>query len=92
MAPKQNTRQLALSATILGAVILGFGFGAEWGHVISNYAGLIIVIGAFFFVYSLYVMQIKDPAIAKTLWVFAWICFFALAAVIAYLFIIKNSR
>jgi hypothetical protein len=91
MPPKQNTRQLVLSATILGAVMLGFGLGAEWGHAIRNYAVWVIVIGAFFFVYALYVMQIKDPAIAKTLWLCAWICFIVLAGVIVYLLIIKNA-
>jgi hypothetical protein len=91
MPPKQSTRRLILSATILGAVMLGFGLGAECGHAIGNYAVWIIVIGAFFFVYALYVMQIQDPAIAKKLWLSAWICFIALVGIIAYLLIIKNS-
>ncbi|HKC37381.1 MAG TPA: hypothetical protein VKB95_14995, partial [Chitinophagaceae bacterium] len=39
-----------------------------------------------------YVMQIKDPAIAKTLWLSACLCFIALAGIMAYLLIIKSAN
>lgn len=86
-----NTTQLAQSASALGAGILGFGIGAKWGSIIGNYAFLIILVGAIFHIYGMYIMQMKNQnartgGIAKALWISAWICLIALIVIVAYLF------
>ena len=85
-----DSSKLAQSSSVLGATILGFGIGSKWGHAISNYAIWIIVIGAFFHVYGMYITQMKDSGskaqgIAKILWISAWICLIALIGIVSYL-------
>ena len=95
MQSKQKSLQLAQSASALGAGLLGFGIGAKWGNVITNYALLVIVTGAVIHVSGMYIMQMKDvtaktTGMAKALWVSAWICLLALIAIIVYLLIEKK--
>ena len=83
------------SASALGAGIVGFGIGAKWGNVITNYALLIIIVGAFIHVSGMYFMQMKDvtaktTGMAKALWISAWICLLALIVIIIYLLIEKK--
>ena len=87
-----NSTKLAQSASALGAAILGFGLGAEWGDVIRHYAIAIITVGAILHVWGMYVMQMKDAsdkqnAVATILWISAWICLLALIAAIIYLMV-----
>ena len=95
MAKNANSSKLAQSASALGAGILGFGIGAKWGLGIGNYAFLIIIVGAVFHVYGMYVMQMKNQTartqgVAKALWISAWICLIALAAIVIYMLVQKN--
>jgi hypothetical protein len=90
MQPKQDARQLAQSASALGAAILGFGLGIKWGGVIKNYALWVIIIGAFIHIYGMYVMQMKKHSvsvkgISKALWISAWVCLVGLLVIIVYL-------
>jgi len=92
MQSEQKSLQLAESASALGAGILGFGIGTKWGNVISNYALLVILVGALIHVFGMYIMQMKDvtaktTGISKALWISAWICLIALIAIIIYQFI-----
>ena len=93
MQPKQNSKQLAQSASALGAGILGFGLGAKWGLSVSNYAIWIILVGAFFHIYGMYVMQMKEgknvQGVARMLWISAWICLISLVVIILYLILKK---
>ena len=96
MESNTNTSRLAQSASALGAGILGFGIGAKWGNIISTYAIIIIVVGATFHVWGMYVMQMKNqsknaPTIEKLLWVSAWICLIALLIIIGFLLLSKKS-
>ena len=96
MQPIQNSKQLAQSASALGAGILGFGLGAKWGLSINNYAIWIMLVGAFFHLYGMYVMQMKDQdknsqGIAKVLWISAWICLIAVIVVIGFLLLTKKN-
>jgi hypothetical protein len=89
---QQSVKQLAQSASALGAGILGFGLGAKWGSILQGYSLIPILIGAVFHVYGMYITQMKQPSqrtssIAKTLWVSAWICLVVLVAVLIYLFV-----
>ncbi|MBL7914306.1 MAG: hypothetical protein JNL49_04600 [Bacteroidia bacterium] len=82
--------KMAQSASALGAGILGFGLGAKLGLKIDSYAILIIIVGAIFHVYGMYIMQMKDYnkrtlGIVKVLWISAWICLVVLAAIVIYL-------
>ncbi len=95
MQSKQKSPQLAQSASALGAGLLGFGIGSKWGNVITNYALLVIIVGAFIHVFGMYIMQMKDvtaktTGIAKALWISAWICLLALVVIVVYLFIEKK--
>ena len=95
MQSKQKSAQLAQSASALGAGLLGFGIGSKWGNVITNYALLVIIVGAFIHVFGMYIMQMKDvtaktTGIAKALWISAWICLLALVVIVVYLFIEKK--
>jgi NADH:ubiquinone oxidoreductase subunit 6 (subunit J) len=94
MKDVSNSTRLAQSASALGAAMLGFGLGAEWGNVIENYAIAIITVGAIFHVWGMYLMQMKDRnekqnSVAKALWISAWICLLALIAAILYLMVNK---
>jgi hypothetical protein len=57
-----NPARLAQSASALGAGMLGFGLGAKWGNVIFSYAIIIVVIGAVFLIWGMYMMQIKNQS------------------------------
>ncbi len=87
-----DASRLAQSASALGAGILGFGIGAKWGMSIGNYAFLIMLVGAIFHVYGMYIVQMKNhtaqtAGIAKALWISAWICLLLLMGLIVYLLI-----
>jgi hypothetical protein len=89
MKTKNQTTQLAQSASALGAAILGFGLGAKWGSVLGNWAFGVVVFGAVLHVYGMYIMQMKNQTsrsttIAKLLWASAWICLIALIGIIVY--------
>jgi hypothetical protein len=95
MQSKHKSLQLAPSASALGAGLLGFGIGAKWGNVVTDYAFLVIIAGVFIHVFGMYIMQMKDvtaktTGIAKALWISAWICLLALIAIIIYLFLGKK--
>jgi hypothetical protein len=95
MQTNEDYPRLAQSASTLGAGILGFGIGAKFAYIMSDYAIWIILIGAFLHVYGMYVVQLRNKSgkaqgIAKALWVSAWICLFALVALFIYLIIQKN--
>lgn len=90
-----NSRQLAQSASVIGAAILGFGLGAKWGSVIQAFAVVQIVIGAIIHTYGMYVTQMKGSneksgRVAKILWVSAWVCLIALIGIFIYLWMIKS--
>jgi hypothetical protein len=57
-----NPARLAQSASALGAGMLGFGLGAKWGNVIFSYAIIIVVIGAVFHIWGMYMMQMKNQS------------------------------
>jgi cytochrome c biogenesis protein ResB len=86
---------IAQSASALGAGVLGFGLGSKWGNVLADYAFIVIMAGAIIHVWGMYVMQMrpgngKANAVAKVLWVSAWVCLIALIAIIVYLLIEKK--
>ena len=94
METNQNYLKLDQSASALGAAILGFGLGAKWGNVASGFALIIILIGAVFHVWGMYIMQMKSAyrknnMVARALWISAWICLIALIVIIIYLLLIK---
>lgn len=85
-----NSKQLAQSASAIGAAILGFGLGAKWGSVVQAFAVVLIVIGAIIHTYGMYITQMKNGSqkpdtVAKLLWLSAWICLAALVVAIIYL-------
>ena len=85
-----NPARLAQSASALGAGMLGFGLGAKWGNVIFSYAIIIVVIGAVFHIWGMYMMQIKNQSknmevTARVLWFSAWVCLIALLIIVGYL-------
>lgn len=91
----QNNVKLAQSASALGAGILGFGLGAKWGNIIVDYAFIIIIVGAIFHIWGMYLMQMrggneKGTSVTKVLWISAWICLIVLIGVIIYLLITKK--
>ena len=91
-----NTTKLAQSASALGAGILGFGIGAKWGDIISTYAIIIILIGAIFHVWGMYMMQMKNQSkntatIARMLWISAWICLITIVVIIGFLLLTKKN-
>jgi hypothetical protein len=95
MQPEQRSKQIAQSASALGAGILGFGIGTKWGGIIARYSLLIIIVGAIIHIAGMYVMQIKNQGektnyMAKALWFSAWICLIALIVIIIYLVITKS--
>ena len=79
MIEGQNNVKLAQSASALGAGLLGFGLGARWGNVITDYALIIIIVGTVFACGGMYITQMKknnekSSGIAKVLWASAWAC------------------
>jgi hypothetical protein len=91
-----NATRLAQSASALGAGILGFGLGAKWGNIISSYAVIIIVAGAVFHIWGMYVIQMKNQSksmevTVRILWLSAWICLVALLGIVGYL-LITNKK
>jgi hypothetical protein len=89
-----KTNQLAQSASALGAGILGFGIGARWASTMFSYSLIIIIVGAFFHVFGMYIMQMKNAplasGIAKVIWISAWICLIALVLLIVYLLLVAH--
>ena len=84
--------QLAQSASSIGAAILSFGIGAQWGTPIKSFAVIILVIGAIIHTYGMYVIQIKNKTdrtgrLAKIVWISAWLCLIALVALFVYLIV-----
>jgi NADH:ubiquinone oxidoreductase subunit 6 (subunit J) len=93
---KPNNTRLAQSASALGAGILGFGLGTKYGNIIADFAFIIIIVGAIFHVWGMYVMQMgtgneKGNSTATVLWISAWVCLIVLIAVIVYLLITKRQ-
>ena len=93
---ESTTQKLAQSASALGAGILGFGIGAKWGNIISNYALIVVVVGAIFHIWGMYVMQMKNQSkntatTAKILLISAWICLIAVIAIIGFLLLTKKN-
>ena len=85
-----KVNRLAISASSLGAGILGFGLGAKWGEKISNFAFVIIIIGAIIHIAGMYILQLKDKpekfnSVAKILWISAWICLLVIVGLFIYL-------
>ncbi len=90
MHSNKDNLKLAQSTSALGAGLLGFGIGAKLGFIISNYAIIIIVAGAIFHIWGMYVLQIKNESknstiTSKVLWLSAWVCLIALLIIIVYL-------
>jgi hypothetical protein len=80
---QHSNQQLAHSASAIGAAILGFGIGAQWGHLFQPYALIAMIVGALIHVAGMVVIQMmKGPAkndwMAKALWISAWVCLIAL--------------
>lgn len=90
-----RTKQLALSASAIGAAVLGFGMGAKWGADIRAFSMIVIIIGAIIHAYGMYLTQMKNgsqkaDALAILLWISAWVCLVTLVAVIIYLSITQS--
>jgi hypothetical protein len=89
MQIEPSTSRIAQSASAIGAAILGFGAGIEFGTKLHGYGIWVIVIGALIHIYGMYLMQMKrvdkKSGAAKFLLVSAWICLIALLATIIYL-------
>ena len=88
-----RSKQLAQSASAIGAALLGFGIGVKWGAALEAYSIPVIAIGAIIHIYGMYFTQMKNTSkrtdtIAKVLWLSAWICLLALVA----LFVYFNAR
>ena len=87
---RTNQQQFAQSASALGAGILGFGLGAKWGSIASDYALVIILIGAALHVSGMYLTQMKNTSsstnkAARVLWYSAWVCLILLIGLLVYL-------
>ncbi|MBB6609711.1 hypothetical protein H7F15_01555 [Pontibacter sp. Tf4] len=92
MEDRTNQQQFAQSASALGAGILGFGLGAKWGSIASDYALVIILVGAVLHVSGMYLTQMRNTSnttskAAKMLWFSAWVCFVVLVGLLVYLLI-----
>ena len=90
MDKKNENLKFAQSASALGAGVLGFGLGAKWGIVATQYSIYIIVIGVILHSVGMYLTQMKsisDPAnkMAKILWYSAWLCLILVAILMIYL-------
>ncbi|MER2999198.1 hypothetical protein [Pontibacter populi] len=90
MEYRTNQQQFAQSASALGAGILGFGLGAKWGSIASDYAVVIILVGAVLHVSGMYLTQMKNTSnitnrAAKVLWYSAWVCLILLIGLLVYL-------
>ena len=96
MESNTNTTKLAQSASALGAGLLGFGLGAKWGNIISSYALIVVIMGAIFHIWGMYVMQMKNQSkntatIARILWISAWICLIVVIVIIGFLLLTKKN-
>lgn len=94
MQTNSNNIRLAQSASALGAGILGFGIGAKWDFYIRSYALIIILFGAVIHVWGMYIMQLREAtpqanAMAKLLWISAWVCLVVLVGLVIFLTITK---
>jgi hypothetical protein len=92
MNENRNYIKIAQSASALGAGILGFGLGAKWGNVITDYAFVVLFTGAILHIWGMYVMQMRKDnkrtnTVAKALWISAWLCLIALIVIITYLMV-----
>lgn len=92
MQNRKDQQRFAQSASALGAGILGFGLGAKWGSIASDYALVIILVGAVLHVSGMYVTQMKNTSnstdkAARVLWYSAWACLILLIGLIVYLLV-----
>lgn len=76
---KNASQNLAISASALGAGILGLGIGILWGNYISGYGITIAITGAIIHTVGMYILQLNKPeahirGYAKMLWFSAWLC------------------
>lgn len=90
---RTNQQQFAQSASALGAGILGFGLGAKWGSIVSDYALIIILAGAVLHVSGMYLTQMRNKSgatdnAAKVLWYSAWACLILLIGLVVYLLVV----
>lgn len=90
-----RAKQLAQSASAIGAAVLGFGIGAKWGADIQAFSFIVIIIGAIIHTYGMYITQMKNGSqkndtAAKVLWFSAWVCLVALVVAIIYLTITQS--
>jgi cytochrome bd-type quinol oxidase subunit 2 len=87
---QHSNQQLAHSASAIGAAILGFGIGAQWGQMFQPYALIAMIVGALIHVAGMVVIQMmtepgKNDWMAKALWISAWVCLIALVLLLVYL-------
>lgn len=87
-----NNIKLAQSASTLGAALLGFGIGAKWGSTISPFILIMaIILGSVLHIAGMYVVQMRNDsrrdAIARILWITAWICLIALVGIVLFIFL-----
>ncbi|PTX13109.1 hypothetical protein C8N40_11331 [Pontibacter mucosus] len=91
MQNREEKQLFAQSASALGAGILGFGIGAKWGYIASDYAVFIILAGALLHLGGMYLTQMKNTASSskavKVLWYSAWTCLVVLIGLIIYLLV-----
>ncbi|WP_157593604.1 hypothetical protein [Pontibacter actiniarum] len=76
----------------MGAGILGFGLGAKWGSIASDYALVIILLGAALHLSGMYLTQMKNTSgstnkAARVLWYSAWVCLVLLIGLVLYLLV-----
>ena len=92
-----NHVKLSQSASALGAGLLGFGLGAKWGNVLTDYGFVIITVGTVFHLWGMYIMQMKTgngkgTHVAKALWISAWLCLIILIAIMMYLLATNENQ
>lgn len=85
-----NYIRLAQSASALGAGILGFGLGVQFGTNLKSIAIIIIGVGAVLHTYGMYIVQLKNQnlrneGIAKVLYISAWVCLIVLVGIAIYM-------
>ena len=73
---EQRPKQIAQSASALGAAILGFGIGSKWGSIVTAYSLIVIIVGTIIHLAGMYITQMKNQKantnlIAKALWISA---------------------
>ncbi|MGZ5283688.1 MAG: TRADD-N-associated membrane domain-containing protein [Bacteroidia bacterium] len=93
---KNTSQNLAISASALGAGILGLGIGILWGKYISGYGIAIAITGAVIHVVGMYLLQLNKPGAhirgyAKMLWFSAWICLILIILLFIYFIFIQKA-